>query len=81
MKDALNITKLKTASTDEIDARVMELKKDLMDKRFALSVGNLKDTSSVSKARRAIAALKGFASNKPKAKAAKAKATKTEGRN
>jgi ribosomal protein L29 len=72
--------KLKTTGEDEINARVLELKKDMMDKRFALSVGNLKDTSSVAKTRKAIARLKGFVSNKPKAKpAAKAGATRTKG--
>jgi len=81
MKDTLNIAKMRGASADEINARVLELKKSLMDKRFALSVGNLKDTSSIAKTKKAIAALKGYLSNKPKAKPAAAKekkATKTK---
>ena len=63
MKDALDIKKLRKAKPEEIEARVLELKKTLMEKRFALANGSLKDTSSIAKARRAIATLKGYATN------------------
>ena len=83
MKDALDIKKLRKAKPEEVAARVLELKKTLMEKRFALANGSLKDTSSIAKARRAIATLKGYATNassgakkpdtKPETKPARAK--------
>jgi ribosomal protein L29 len=64
MKDTFDIAKMRNASPAEIDARVLELKKSLMDRRFGLRVGSVKDTSELSKIKKAIAALKGFATNK-----------------
>jgi ribosomal protein L29 len=74
MKDTLSVMKMRNAPQAEIDARVLELKRSLMDRRFALKVGSVKDTSEIGKARRAIAALKGFATNKKAPAAAKSAA-------
>ena len=73
MKDKLNIVKLRNSTPAEIEAKELELKKALMEARFALANGSIKDTSVISRMRRAIATLKGYATNKqtPKAKADK----------
>jgi ribosomal protein L29 len=76
MKDTLGITKMRNASSAEIDARVLELKRSLMDRRFALKVGSVKDTSELAKIKRAIATLKGFVTNKKAPKAAAPAANK-----
>ena len=75
MKDAFDVMKMRNATDAEIAARVLELKKSLMDRRFGLRVGSVKDTSELSKIKKAVATLKGFATNK-KAPAAGAQAKK-----
>ena len=70
MKDKRDIAKYRNAPAAEIEAKVLELKKSLMEARFALANGSIKDTSVVSRMRHAIATLSGYATNKqaPKAK-------------
>ena len=79
MKDKLDIAKLRNASPAEIEAKVLDLKKSLMEARFALANGSIKDTAAISRMRHAIATLKGYTTNKqtPKAPAAP-KAKKAE---
>ncbi|MDR1009181.1 MAG: 50S ribosomal protein L29 [Rickettsiales bacterium] len=62
MKDKMDIGKFKASSAADIGAKVVELKRDIMNARFALSAGNLKDTSSVGKAKKAVARLNTYAS-------------------
>ena len=70
MKDKLDIMKMRNAPPAEIEARILEFKKQLMDRRFALKVGSQKDTAELSRLRKAIATLKGFITNKKAPKAA-----------
>jgi ribosomal protein L29 len=76
MKDTLDTTKMRVAKPEEISARVLELKKSLMDKRFALKVGSVKDTSELGKIKRAVARLNGFITNRRVPAAAKPAAGK-----
>ena len=73
MKDKLDIAKYRNATQTEVDAKLLALKKSLMEARFALANGSIKDTSIISRTRRAIATLLGYATNKqtPKAKTEK----------
>ena len=70
MKDKLNMASYRNAAPAEIEAKVLELKKSLMEARFALANGSIKDTSVISRTRRAVATLLGYITNKqtPKAK-------------
>ncbi|MDR0367271.1 MAG: 50S ribosomal protein L29 [Rickettsiales bacterium] len=61
MKDKMEIAKFKSAPLPDILARVVEVRRDLMNRRFALSMGNLNDTASVRAARKAVARLKTYA--------------------
>ncbi len=63
MKDTKDILKLKTASKEEISSKILDLKKELMNLRFSLNTGNLKDSSAIRKTKKAIATLKGFLTN------------------
>lgn len=63
MKDTKDILKLRSASKEEISSKILDLKKELMNLRFSLNTGNLKDTSLIRKTKKAIATLKGFLSN------------------
>lgn len=71
MKDTKDISKLKTASKDEISSKVLDLKKELMSLRFQYTAGSLKDTSLLRKTKKAIAALKGFVTNSVEVKSKK----------
>jgi ribosomal protein L29 len=68
MKDKMEIAKFKSSDPASIEAKILELKKSLMEKRFALSNGTLPDTSSISKTRRAIAQLNTYLTQATKKK-------------
>lgn len=55
-----DVLKLKNASADEINTKIVELKKDLMKLRFQLVAGQLKDVTAIKNIRRNIARLKTF---------------------
>jgi|GEM_PF-2631456 len=76
MKDKLDITKYMNATASEIEGKVLDLKKSLMEARFAQANGSIKDTSVISRTRHAIATLLGYITNKKAPKAAAAKAPK-----
>ena len=69
-KDKLDIAKYRNAPAAEIETKVLELKKVLMEARFALANGSIKDTSVVSRMRHAIATLSGYMTNKQAPKVA-----------
>lgn len=71
MKDTKDILKLKTASKEEISSKVLDLKKELMNLRFAHNTGNLKDSSQLKKTKKSIATLKGFLTNNVETKTKK----------
>jgi large subunit ribosomal protein L29 len=50
--------KLKTANSSELTTKLMDLKKGMMNLRFQHSSGQLKDTSSLRKAKKNIAQVK-----------------------
>ncbi len=58
------VLKLKSASADEINTKIVELKKDLMKLRFQLVAGQLKDVTAIKNIRRNIARLKTFLNDK-----------------
>ena len=76
MKDKMEIGRFKSAPPAEIGAKVMELKRGLMNARFALASGNMKDTSSMRKTKKAVARLKTYAALAAKKPAANAKPAK-----
>ncbi len=57
-----DIAKLKTANKEELTAKLVDLKKELMNTRFQLTAGQLKDTATVKKIRRNIAQVETFLS-------------------
>jgi len=78
MKDKLDITKYMNATASEIEGKVLDLKKSLMEARFAQANGSIKDTSVISRTRRAIATLLGYITNKKAPASAKAPKPKAE---
>ena len=51
----MNIDELRELTPDELEIRIGDLKKDLMDSRFLLATSQLEDTSVFSKIRKQIA--------------------------
>ncbi len=51
----MNIDELRELTPDELEIRIGDLKKDLMDSRFLLATSQLEDTSIFSKIRKQIA--------------------------
>ncbi|MDR3126444.1 MAG: 50S ribosomal protein L29 [Rickettsiales bacterium] len=68
MKDKMEIAKFKSSDAASIKAKILELKRTLMEKRFALSNGTLPDTSSISNTRRALARLNTYMTQATKKK-------------
>ena len=56
-KNSDDISKMRTATVDEINSKILELKRSLMKSRFELSSGQLKDVSVIKIIRRNIAKL------------------------
>ncbi len=71
MKKNNDIAKMKTASADEINSKVIGLKKDIMKHRFELVSGQLKNTSVIGKNRKDVARLKTYLNSNSKIKDAK----------
>jgi len=57
MKKNNDILNMKNATSDEISAKVLELRRELMKNRFSLFSGQLKNTSVMKNIRRDIARL------------------------
>lgn len=57
MKKANDILNMKNATPDEINLKVLELRRELMKCRFSLASGQLKDTSVIRSIRGNIARL------------------------
>jgi len=57
MKKNNDILNMKNATSDEISAKVLELRRELMKNRFSLFSGQLKNTSVVKNIRRDVARL------------------------
>lgn len=55
-----DILKLKNASKDELDSKIIELKKELMNMRFQHAAGQVKDLSAFKIVRKNIARLMTF---------------------
>lgn len=55
-----DILKLRTATADQMQEKIVELKKTLMNLRFGLATGKLSNVSEIKKVRRDIARLKTF---------------------
>lgn len=51
----MNIKELRELTTEELEIRISDLKKDLMDSRFLLATSQIEDTSVFSKIRKQIA--------------------------
>ncbi len=56
-KNSDDISKMRTATVDEINSKILELRRSLMKSRFELSSGQLKDVSVIKIIRRNIAKL------------------------
>jgi len=56
-KNSDDISKMRTATVDEINSKILELRRSLMKSRFELSSGQLKDVSVIKVIRRNIAKL------------------------
>ena len=56
-KNSDDISKMRTAAVDEINSKILELRRSLMKSRFELSSGQLKDVSVIKVIRRNIAKL------------------------
>ena len=57
MKKNNDILNMKSATPDEINAKVLELRRELMQSRFSLFSGQLKNTSVMKNIRKSIARL------------------------
>ena len=57
MKKTDDILKMKSASLDEINSKILELRRFLMKSRFELSSGQLKNVSVIKTVRKDIARL------------------------
>ena len=60
MKDKMDIMKFKNLDSASIEAKIIDLKKALMEARFALASGQLADISKLSQMKKAIAQLNTF---------------------
>ncbi len=49
---------IRNLKTEEIEAKVTELKKELFDLRFQLAVGQLEDTAAIGNTKKTIARMK-----------------------
>ncbi len=49
---------IRSLKTEEIEAKVAELKKDLFNLRFQLAVGQLENTAEITKTKKSIARMK-----------------------
>ncbi|MDR2934065.1 MAG: 50S ribosomal protein L29 [Rickettsiales bacterium] len=71
MKKNNDIVKMKTASADEVNSKIIIMKRDIMKHRFELISGQLKNTSVIGKIRKDVARLKTYLQINSKTKDAK----------
>lgn len=60
----MKIDELKTLSVQELEAKVLELKKELLDLRFQLATGNLENTAKIKVIKKDVARIKTVLSEK-----------------